>query len=276
MTIGRSETDLIINDKKLSSRHCKINLSGLIVSVIDLGSTNGTFINGEKLPANEERQLKIGDRLRIGSYEYVLKEHDEIINTPKVNEGYHFRLVMLLNFFEANVFMRVVYGLLLFLPVFLTYHILKVPSILPSELNFLIDLAASNQTRAVILTFVILYGFNLFHAYASRVHLKNSLILKILFFLMLSFFQIVTIFAICFSYDMNLNRYEKFRREISTKSGISISQNTRIQFEESYTKMMSELSRDQQILLTKDYQALLSMISSQKDTQLIINKKKYK
>jgi hypothetical protein len=179
---------------------------------------------------------------------------------------------MLLNFFEANVFMRVVYRLHLFLPVLFNYYILKVPPLLPSELNFLIDLASSNQTRAVILTFVILYGFNLFHAYASRVHLKNSLILKILFFLMVTFFQLVTTFLICFSYKMDLNRYEKFRREISKKSGTSISQDTRIKFEESYNKMMAELSRDQQILLTKDYQAILSKTGSHKDTQLIKNK----
>ena len=275
MTVGRSETDLIINDKKLSSRHCKLNLSGLLVSVIDLGSTNGTFVNGEKLPANEERKLQIGDRLRIGSYEYVLKEHDDVINTPKVNEGkesYHFRFVMLFNFFEANVFMRVVYGLILVMGVYFAYHVLKVPSLLPSELNFLIDLAASNQIRAVILTFVILYGANLFHAYASRVHLKNSLILKILFFLMLTSLQLLTLFIICFSYDMDLGTYEKLHREISKKSGTSISQDTRIKFEKSYNTMMKELSREQQILLTKDYQNILSKMGSEKGTSLIKNK----
>ena len=124
------------------------------------------------MPANQERQLKIGDRLRIGSFEYGLKEQDEVLNAPKLNEskeGYHFRSIMLLNFFEANVFMRVIYGAILVLAVYISYQILNVPALFPSELNFLVDLGASNQTRAVILTFVILYGVNLFHAYASRV-----------------------------------------------------------------------------------------------------------
>lgn len=202
-----------------------------------------------------------------------------VLNTPNLNESketYHFRSIMLLNFFEASVFMRVVYGLILVLAVYITYHIFKVPSPLPSELNFLIDHAASNQTRAVILTFVILYGVNLFHAYFSRFHFKNSLIMKRLFFMMFTSLQFILLLLISTSfnleYDMELGRYEKLRLEISKKSGISISQDMRMKFEKSYHVIMADLSRDQQILLTKDYQDILLKMGGDKGTPLIKNK----
>ena len=65
LTIGRaSDSDLSIRDPELSSHHCKLNLILDRVFVADLASTNGTFIDGERidrtglLPA--ESLLQIG------------------------------------------------------------------------------------------------------------------------------------------------------------------------------------------------------------------------
>ncbi len=69
-TIGRVEDNTFqIAEPSVSSRHCEILLQGSEVLVKDLGSTNGTFINGEKIT---ERILKPGQTLRLGNVELKL------------------------------------------------------------------------------------------------------------------------------------------------------------------------------------------------------------
>jgi pSer/pThr/pTyr-binding forkhead associated (FHA) protein len=69
-TIGRVEDNTFqIAEPSVSSRHCEILLQGSEVLVKDLGSTNGTFINGEKIT---ERLLKPGQTLRLGNVELKL------------------------------------------------------------------------------------------------------------------------------------------------------------------------------------------------------------
>ena len=69
-TIGRVEDNTFqIAEPSVSSRHCEILLQGSEVLVKDLGSTNGTFINGEKIT---ERVLKPGQTLRLGNVELKL------------------------------------------------------------------------------------------------------------------------------------------------------------------------------------------------------------
>jgi pSer/pThr/pTyr-binding forkhead associated (FHA) protein len=61
-TIGRVEDNAFqIAEPSVSSHHCEIELKGGEVVVKDLNSTNGTFINGEKIA---ERVLKAGQTLR--------------------------------------------------------------------------------------------------------------------------------------------------------------------------------------------------------------------
>ena len=43
-------------------------------SLMDTGSTNGTLLNGEKLPAHEERRLTHGDRIRVGERTEIIFE----------------------------------------------------------------------------------------------------------------------------------------------------------------------------------------------------------
>jgi pSer/pThr/pTyr-binding forkhead associated (FHA) protein len=65
VTLGRSRTcDLRLSDNDASRRHAEIiPVTGGFV-VRDLDSTNGTFVNGERV---HERQLRPGDRIEIGS-----------------------------------------------------------------------------------------------------------------------------------------------------------------------------------------------------------------
>lgn len=70
-TIGRIEdNNFQIAEPSVSSRHCEILLHGNDVVVKDLNSTNGTFINGEKIT---ESVLKPGQTLRLGNIELRLE-----------------------------------------------------------------------------------------------------------------------------------------------------------------------------------------------------------
>ena len=69
-TVGRVEDNAFqIAEPSVSSRHCEILLRGEEVVVKDLNSTNGTFINGEKI---SEGVLKPGQTLRLGNIELKL------------------------------------------------------------------------------------------------------------------------------------------------------------------------------------------------------------
>jgi pSer/pThr/pTyr-binding forkhead associated (FHA) protein len=69
-TIGRVEDNTFqITDPSVSSHHCEIVLRGSDVVIHDLGSTNGSFINGEKV---SESVLKPGQTLKLGQIELQL------------------------------------------------------------------------------------------------------------------------------------------------------------------------------------------------------------
>src|SRR5207247_727310 len=65
IVIGRSsDLDMVLVEEMVSRRHARIRMFGGVISIEDLGSTNGTFVNGEKIM---KAQLKEGDRVLIGT-----------------------------------------------------------------------------------------------------------------------------------------------------------------------------------------------------------------
>jgi len=72
-TIGRNDANvLVIRDDSVSSRHCEILTHGPEVIVRDVGSSNGTFVNGTRL-CNQQSPLKSGQIVRIGAIEARLE-----------------------------------------------------------------------------------------------------------------------------------------------------------------------------------------------------------
>ena len=69
-TIGRVEDNTFqLSEPSVSSHHAEVWLNGADVMVKDLDSTNGTYINGEKIA---ESKLKPGQTLRFGSVDLKL------------------------------------------------------------------------------------------------------------------------------------------------------------------------------------------------------------
>ena len=84
VTIGRSrETDITLPDQWLSRRHAEIRRKDDRFYVVDLGSKNGTLVNGARIEG--ERQLQPGDRITLG--EYVLTFSWDEPKDPEEDSG---------------------------------------------------------------------------------------------------------------------------------------------------------------------------------------------
>ncbi|HYE33159.1 MAG TPA: FHA domain-containing protein [Methylomirabilota bacterium] len=69
--VGRNPTnELRIGDASVSAFHCEVEVTASEVTIRDLGSTNGTFINGERV---SEAALKPGQFLKLGAVEFKLE-----------------------------------------------------------------------------------------------------------------------------------------------------------------------------------------------------------
>jgi FHA domain-containing protein len=72
-TLGRAgSADIHVEDPFASSVHARIFVRNGFMYVEDMGSTNGTYLNGRQLRKAE--QLKPADRIRIGDSEYSYRE----------------------------------------------------------------------------------------------------------------------------------------------------------------------------------------------------------
>lgn len=94
VTIGRGrDNDIVLPSDCVSRRHARIERRGEAMYIVDLASTNGTFINDERKPVRE-RRLARGDQLRIG--DTILKhltgadielQYHEIVFRMAVTDG---------------------------------------------------------------------------------------------------------------------------------------------------------------------------------------------
>ena len=72
LTIGRGlNNDVILEDTRVSRHHAQLRYRARRFWLSDLGSTNGTFINGEQVA---EQALRDGDTISLGGLELTFKE----------------------------------------------------------------------------------------------------------------------------------------------------------------------------------------------------------
>ncbi len=89
LTIGRSvESDVYISDNSLSRAHAKFTVAGHDVSILDLGSTNKTQVNGVVLPAMTPKRLTNNDQIKAGNiiFKFLEKGSLEAISNQQVFE----------------------------------------------------------------------------------------------------------------------------------------------------------------------------------------------
>ena len=66
-TVGRENSDILLLDGTVSRRHAEVRVDGGSVTVTDLGSTNGTQVDGSRLGPNEPTPIAPGALVRFGN-----------------------------------------------------------------------------------------------------------------------------------------------------------------------------------------------------------------
>ncbi len=71
--VGRDRNaDVSIDDSTISRRHARIRIAGKGATIEELGSKNGTFVQGKKI--EKPRRLSDGDRIQVGSIVLTFRE----------------------------------------------------------------------------------------------------------------------------------------------------------------------------------------------------------
>lgn len=75
-TVGRApRADFIVDAPLVSRLHCRLSMDGDDrLDVEDLGSTNGTYVNGRKV---RRAPLRAGDTLKVGRVEFAVRASDQ-------------------------------------------------------------------------------------------------------------------------------------------------------------------------------------------------------
>ncbi len=90
VVLGRgTDADIQVNDPGVSRRHAEIRLmpegpDGVRVVVVDLGSTNGTLVNGRR---TSESELIDGSTIKIGTTELTLRITSGPAPGPRPDSG---------------------------------------------------------------------------------------------------------------------------------------------------------------------------------------------
>jgi len=80
--LGRhADNDVAINDESVSGHHCEITPDTGGLRVVDLGSTNGTFVDGEPI---QEAVVRPGQRLQVGTVELLFEPSVHVHAQPPV------------------------------------------------------------------------------------------------------------------------------------------------------------------------------------------------
>lgn len=67
LVIGRDEATITLDDDKVSRHHAVIREAETGLAIEDVGSTNGTWLNGRRLEARAATPIRPGDEIRVGT-----------------------------------------------------------------------------------------------------------------------------------------------------------------------------------------------------------------
>jgi Ca-activated chloride channel family protein len=77
VTVGtEADNTIVISGVEVAAHHAKLTVGAKMLTVRDLGSTGGTFINGKRLEPHVPSLLKVGDRLTMGRLNFILGRID--------------------------------------------------------------------------------------------------------------------------------------------------------------------------------------------------------
>ena len=89
LTVGRVHgNDIVLSKRNVSKQHARLTLKGEQAVLVDLNSTNGTWVNGQKITSPQS--LKRGDKIYIADFIITLEPANDgserASSSPSVSE----------------------------------------------------------------------------------------------------------------------------------------------------------------------------------------------
>jgi pSer/pThr/pTyr-binding forkhead associated (FHA) protein len=81
-TIGRApRADFVVDAALVSRLHCRLEATADAIEVVDLKSTNGTFVNDARI--EKRARMAEGDRLRVGRVELRVSRQSSVVGASR-------------------------------------------------------------------------------------------------------------------------------------------------------------------------------------------------
>jgi hypothetical protein len=88
IVIGRgSDCNLRLSAPQVSRRHCFLRVGRDAVSVTDLDSSNGTYVNGQRIKSGKRYDLTNGSTLGIGPVRFLIHIREEVVSADILKAG---------------------------------------------------------------------------------------------------------------------------------------------------------------------------------------------
>jgi pSer/pThr/pTyr-binding forkhead associated (FHA) protein len=88
IVIGRgSDCNLRLSAPQVSRRHCFLRVGRDAVSVTDLDSSNGTYVNGQRIKSGKRYDLTNGSTLGIGPVRFLIHVREEVVSADILKSG---------------------------------------------------------------------------------------------------------------------------------------------------------------------------------------------
>jgi hypothetical protein len=278
LTLGRTEGDIVFeSDHLLSSVHCELNPMLMEMYIKDLESTNGVYVNRQKIFAGSEVKLSPGDLITIGSLDYTLYDSEKKYKTDfppfdrrKTSRPENlYSPQNLMTFFSAPALFKISYFLMIVLAGISFSLNLRLEIPLPPELSFL-DRFYSDQIvfsgiKMIVLVWLVsfIHSF-LLYVYFNRSPLRKGISLAVYFALLFS--------SIDFAHGplSEIKSYAKNRRliesiEFNGKAILHLKMITRLEkkYSASFRKIKDQLNFEQRDILQADYKSMIRKIDSE-------------
>lgn len=276
MLLGRTMGDVIIDNSTLSAKHCVFIPRLLALYVMDLGSSNGVFVNKQKIFPHEEVKIAAGDEIRIGEIDYVVFDSEEkykihLLSQQSLNykPDRLFQLSDVVTFFHVSMNWRAFYSLAIVGTIVSILFHSKLGIPLGDDLKFLNETYSEFLILYGMRSILVVWGICLLHAFLIKSYFKKH-----------HFYRAMSVapMLLVFFYSSNiyygpagfLKQYVEIRHSIvepvqETKGINQLKKLTDSQEKlvKNFSKISGKLNQDQQKILMNDQVKLLAQITSQ-------------
>ena len=272
--MGRKGCEIVLEDKILSTRHCELNLKGEFLTIKDLDSTNGTFVNNTRVEG-EPMALRDGDEIRIGSTEFVYFDHrpdekadfDEMTILEQMKES-----------FAVSRARWVAYVLYLMLGVFFFFSWREKVELAPENLFLhpLLDhpsIALTTLVRVCLIVFpLILHAYVCRRWFNAEHYPKASKQIKIGSFVGVCLVMMCSIAFgqfLFYANNVHVEAFQRNRHEFTTKDPESVKKFTVTLFATSFKNLAThqEIKEELRTLVQQDVTNFLIKLKS-RNTEL--------